>query len=53
MEEKTLKLKELQGEKSLLREEIVEEDIAKVVSSWTGIPVTKMLASEKEKYIKR
>ena len=51
LEEKTQRLKELQGDKSLLREEIAEEDIAKVVSAWTGIPVTKMMASEKEKYI--
>ncbi len=36
---------------SLLRQEVTEEDIAKVVSSWTGIPVSKMMSSEKEKYI--
>jgi ATP-dependent Clp protease ATP-binding subunit ClpB len=36
---------------SLLRQEVSEEDIAKIVSAWTGIPVTKMLASEKQKYI--
>lgn len=35
----------------LLREEVSEDDIAKVVSMWTGIPVTKMLASEKQKYL--
>lgn len=35
----------------LLREEVSEEDIAKVVSSWTGIPVAKMMASEMQKYL--
>ena len=37
--------------KSLLRKEVTEEDIARVVSAWTGIPVTKMMTSEKQKYI--
>ena len=36
---------------SLLKEEVGEEDIAKVVSRWTGIPVTKMLTGEREKLI--
>ncbi len=35
----------------LLREEVSEEDIARVVSAWTGIPVAKMLASEMQKYL--
>ena len=35
----------------LLRETVTEEDIARVVSSWTGIPVAKMMGSEKEKYL--
>ncbi|HHU35961.1 MAG TPA: ATP-dependent chaperone ClpB [Treponema sp.] len=35
----------------LLREEVSEEDIAQVVSVWTGIPVSKMLASEIQKYL--
>ncbi len=34
----------------LLREEVTEDDIAKVVSLWTGIPVAKMMSSEMEKY---
>ncbi|MCM1320643.1 MAG: ATP-dependent chaperone ClpB [Bacteroides sp.] len=38
-------------ENSLLREEVSEEDIARVVSSWTGIPVSKMMASEQQKYL--
>jgi ATP-dependent Clp protease ATP-binding subunit ClpB len=37
--------------KSLLRKEVTEEDIARVVSEWTGIPVAKMLAGEKQKYL--
>lgn len=36
---------------SLLRQEVTEEDIARVVSAWTGIPVTKMMTSEKQKYL--
>ena len=36
---------------SLLRQEVSEEDIAKVISTWTGIPVSKMLAGEKQKYL--
>ncbi len=39
------------GTKSLLREKVTEEDIARVVSTWTGIPVSKMLTSEKQKYL--
>ena len=35
----------------LLREEVSEDDIAKVVSAWTGVPVAKMMSSETEKYI--
>jgi ATP-dependent Clp protease ATP-binding subunit ClpB len=36
---------------ALLREEVSEEDIAQVVSSWTGIPVSKMLSGELQKYL--
>lgn len=35
----------------LLREEVSDDDIARIVSNWTGIPVTKMLSSEMEKYV--
>ena len=35
----------------LLREEVCEEDIARIVSMWTGIPVSKMLASEMQKFL--
>jgi ATP-dependent Clp protease ATP-binding subunit ClpB len=44
-------LKTLHQTTSLLREEVTEEDIAYVVSHWTGIPVRKMLQSEKEKLL--
>ncbi len=36
---------------TLLRQEVTEEDIARVVSTWTGIPVSKMMTSEKQKYV--
>lgn len=53
------KLEELQKElqqqqdngKSLIKEEVTNEDIAEVVAKWTGIPVTKMLQSEREKLL--
>jgi ATP-dependent Clp protease ATP-binding subunit ClpB len=38
-------------ENQLLREEVSEEDIARIVSTWTGIPVSKMLSSEIQKYL--
>ena len=44
-------LAEMQGEKSLLKEEVDSEDIAEVVAKWTGIPVSKMLQSEREKLL--
>lgn len=45
------KMKEMQGEKSLLKEEVDSEDIAEVVAKWTGIPVSRMLQSEREKLL--
>ena len=44
-------LKMMQGEKALIKEEVDAEDIADVVSRWTGIPVKKMVQSEKEKLL--
>ncbi len=41
----------LQAERKMLKEEVDEEDIAEVVSHWTGIPVSKMLEGEREKLI--
>ncbi len=44
-------LKMMQGEKALIKEEVDSEDIADVVSRWTGIPVNKMVQTEKEKLL--
>ncbi len=46
------KLTVIQKERKLLREEVTEQEIAAVVSRWTGIPVSKMLEGEKEKLLK-
>ncbi len=45
------KLKQLQGEGAMIKEEVDSEDIAEIVSRWTGIPVKKMAQSEKEKLL--
>ncbi|MBA3986881.1 MAG: AAA family ATPase, partial [Flavobacteriales bacterium] len=41
-----------QQDNSMIKEEVTHEDIAEVVAKWTGIPVTKMLQSDKEKLLK-
>lgn len=46
-----VQLKEMQGEKALIKEEVDAEDIADIVSRWTGIPVKKMVQSEREKLL--
>lgn len=43
------KLEEIQQDKQILREEVTAEDIARIVSRWTGVPVQKMLAEESKK----
>ena len=43
--------KQNSSSEKLLREAVTEEDIAKVVSSWSGIPVAKMMTGEKQKYL--
>jgi ATP-dependent Clp protease ATP-binding subunit ClpB len=48
---KTAELKEAQKQGSFLREEVTEQDIAAVVSKWTGIPVDKMLEGEQERLL--
>ncbi len=45
------RLSELQKDAKMLKEEVDEEDIAAVVSKWTGIPVSKMLEGEREKLV--
>ncbi|MBD2139156.1 ATP-dependent chaperone ClpB [Anabaena sp. FACHB-1237] len=52
-EEKEAKLLELQSQGStLLREQVTESDIAEIVAKWTGIPVNRLLESEKQKLLK-
>jgi len=52
LKERTAKLAELQKAGALLKEEVDEEDIARVVATWTGIPVSRMLESETVKLLK-
>ncbi|RJE71469.1 ATP-dependent chaperone ClpB [Reichenbachiella sp. MSK19-1] len=51
LEELKVKLVEMQGESTLLKEEVGAEDIAEVVAKWTGVPVQKMLQSDREKLL--
>ncbi|MDD3981309.1 MAG: Clp protease N-terminal domain-containing protein, partial [Spirochaetales bacterium] len=51
LDELSAEMKAEKSESRLLREEVSEEDIARVVSAWTGIPVSKMLSSESKKYV--
>ncbi len=44
-------LRQMQGDRALIKEEVDADDIADVVSRWTGIPVSRMLQSEKEKLL--
>ena len=51
-EEANAQLEEIQEDGALLKEEIDDEDIAEIVSNWTGIPVSKMLESERQKLLR-
>ncbi len=51
LEELQHQLTEQQSKSSLIKEEVTTDDIAEVVAKWTGIPVTKMLQSEREKLL--
>ena len=51
LEETNEKLAEIQEGRAMLKEEVEGEDIAEIVSRWTGIPVTKMLQSERQKLV--
>lgn len=51
LEEQKANMKQMQGEKTLLKEEVDAEDIAEVVAKWTGIPLSKMLQSDREKLL--
>jgi ATP-dependent Clp protease ATP-binding subunit ClpB len=46
------RLEELQQHERMLKEQVDEEDVAKIVSKWTGIPLTKMLESEIQKLVR-
>jgi len=51
IEESSEKLAKLQKDNKMLKEEVDAEDIAEIVSKWTGIPLSKMLESEREKLL--
>jgi ATP-dependent Clp protease ATP-binding subunit ClpB len=51
LEELKLKLDDIHGDDQLIKEEVDSAEIAEVVSKWTGIPVSKMLETEKEKLL--
>jgi len=51
IEQMSRKLAEVQGDSKLLREEVDADDVAHIVSSWTGIPVSKLQGSEMQKYL--
>jgi len=52
LEKYNTELNEIQKNNKMLKQEVDEEDIAKVVSQWTGIPVSRMLEGEREKLLK-
>ncbi len=52
LDEAKVKLTEMQANSKLIKEEVDSDEIAEVVSKWTGIPVSKMLESEKSKLLK-
>ena len=52
LEQEQARLREMQGDRPLLKEEVGEEDVADVVSRWTGIPVSKMLEGEMQKLLR-
>jgi len=52
LEEANRNLAELQSSSKMLKEEVDDEDVAEVVSRWTGIPVSRMLESERDKLVK-
>jgi len=51
LEDESKVLDGIQKEKKMLKEEVDDEDIAKVVAQWTGIPITKLMESEVEKLV--
>ncbi len=51
LEEENQRLQEIQSEQKMLNEEVTEEDVAAVVSKWTGIPVSRLMEGEMQKLI--
>jgi ATP-dependent Clp protease ATP-binding subunit ClpB len=51
IEEENAKLEELQADRKMLKEEVDEEDVAEVVSKWTGIPVARLMEGEMQKLV--
>jgi ATP-dependent Clp protease ATP-binding subunit ClpB len=52
VEDATKRLSELQAEQKMLKEEVDEEDIAEVVSKWTGVPVSRLMEGEMQKLVR-
>ena len=52
LEQEQARLVEMQGDHPLLKEEVGEEDIAEVVSRWSGVPLNKMLEGEMQKLLR-
>lgn len=52
LKQKEKVLTKIQKKNPILKKEVTEEDIAKIISRWTGVPVQKMLESEKEKLVR-
>jgi ATP-dependent Clp protease ATP-binding subunit ClpB len=52
MEQENAALEELQSERKMLKEEVDEEDVAEVVSTWTGIPVSRLMEGEMAKLVR-
>jgi ATP-dependent Clp protease ATP-binding subunit ClpB len=51
LEEENVRMQELQSEQKMLNEEVTEEDVAAVVSKWTGIPVSRLMEGEMQKLV--
>src|SRR5205807_8260200 len=52
VEEATKRLAELQADQKMLKEEVDEEDVAEVVSKWTGVPVSRLMEGEMHKLLR-
>src|SRR5690606_143032 len=48
----TARLTELQGSEQMLKEEVDEEDVAEIVSEWTGVPVSRLMEGEMAKLVR-